>query len=179
MSKGALLEAVLFLSPKAQTVRQLAIATEMDITTVKRLLTRLVREYEERDGALEIARRGRRWTLQVREKYATKAADLAPTTLPPEVLKTASLIAYYQPVKQSHLVSIRGSKAYDHVRRLREKGLIASRPEGRTLLLTTTSKFLDHFGLSAGTREDLKKLMADRLGEAPEDQASPGVIISA
>lgn len=179
MSKKALLEAILFLSGKAQTARQLALATGMDLTAVKRLLTMLVREYEERDGALEIARRGRRWTIQVREEYASRVADLAPPTLAPGVLKTASLIAYYQPVKQSQLVSIRGARAYDDVKRLRDKGLISSRPHGRTLLLTTTSKFLDFFGLSVSDRDELKRLMAGRIQEPPEGQAPQGVIISA
>lgn len=179
MNKKALLEAVLFSSGKAQTSRQLALATAMDLTTVKRLLTILVREYEERDGSLEIARRGRRWTLQVKDEYASKVADMAPPTMAPGILKTASLIAYYQPVKQSQLVAIRGARAYDHVRRLRDKGLIASRPHGRTLLLTTTSKFLDFFGLSVGNRDELKRLMADRIQEPPDGQAPPGVIISA
>ncbi len=179
MSKKALLEAILFLSGKAQTPRQLALATGMDLTTVKRLISRLVREYEERDGALEVARRGRRWTLQVKDEYASQAAFMAPRTLPSGILKTASLIAYYQPVKQSHIVAIRGSKAYDHVRHLGEKGLISARPQGRTLLLTTTAKFLDYFGLSVRTREELKRLMADRIQDPPEGQVSSRVIISA
>ncbi len=179
MNKKGLLEAILFSSGKAQTSRQLALATSMDLTTVKRLLTILAKEYEERDGSLEVARRGRRWTLQVKDEYASKVSDMAPPTLAPGILKTASLIAYYQPVKQSQLVSFRGARAYDHVRRLRDKGLIASRPHGRTLLLTTTSKFLDFFGLSAGNRDELKRLMADRIQEPSKGEVPPSVIISA
>ncbi|MCJ2519899.1 MAG: SMC-Scp complex subunit ScpB [Candidatus Thermoplasmatota archaeon] len=175
MGKKSLLEAVLFLSGKAMTERQLSEATGISTTGIKRLLTILNGEYEERGSALRVARRGRRWVMQVREEYMEKAAHMAPTTLPPAVLKSASLIAYYQPVKQSHLVRILGTKAYDHIRRLREGGLIAARPSGRTLLLSTTSKFLEFFGLEARSREDLRRLMAERIGARGEgDSTSSG-----
>ncbi len=179
MGKKALLEAVLFLSGKALTERQLSETTGIDLTTVKRLLSILSREYGERDSGLEIARRGRRWTLQVREGYLAEASHLAPTTLPPGVLKTASLIAYYQPVKQSHLVSVLGQKAYDHVKRLREMGLITTKPYGRTFLISTTSKFLDFFGLGVRDRDELRKLMAERVGGEPGGSSlASSVIIS-
>lgn len=172
MGTKALLEALLFLSGQALTPRQLAQMADVDVTTVKRLLTLLAHEYRERDGGLELARRGRRWVLQVRPAYAARTRAMAPTTLSPSLLKTASLIAYHQPVKQSHLVRLLGSATYDHVRQLREIGLIAARPDGRTLLLSTTSKFLDHFGLDVGDREELRDLMARRLrGEEASGEA--------
>lgn len=172
MGKKALLEAILFLSSKALTERQLAEATDTDLTTTKRLLSTLAREYEERDTALEVTRRGRRWALQVRPAYLEETAHLAPTTMPRGVLKTAGLIAYHQPVKQSHLASLVGSQVYDHVRRLREKGLIAAKPHGRTLLLSTTSKFPAFFGLDAHDRDDLRRLLEARV--AADDEAAVG-----
>lgn len=165
MRKQGLLEAILFLTARALTERQLAEATGMTVSTVRRMLTLLAREYEERESAIEVARRGRRWILQVRGEYQRETADMAPATLPQGVLKTAALIAYHQPVKQSHLASLVGYRAYDHVRRLRDRGLIAARPHGRTLLLSTTSKFPEFFGLAVRGREDLRHLMASRVGE--------------
>ncbi|MFQ5985736.1 MAG: SMC-Scp complex subunit ScpB [Thermoplasmata archaeon] len=165
MRKQGLLEAILFLTARALTERQLAEATGMTVSTVRRVLTLLAREYEERESAIEVARRGRRWILQVRGEYQRETADMAPATLPQGVLKTAALIAYHQPVKQSHLASLVGYRAYDHVRRLRDRGLIAARPHGRTLLLSTTSKFPEFFGLAVRGREDLRHLMASRVGE--------------
>lgn len=169
MGKKALLEAVLFLSGRPLTERQLAEATGVELTTVRRLLSLLAREYEARDTALALARRGRRWLLHVREEYVAATADMAPTTMPRGVLKTAGLIAYHQPVKQSHLASLVGSQVYEHVKRLRERGLIAARPAGRTLLLSTTSKFPDYFGLDAASREDIRRLMEERVARASAD----------
>ncbi|MDX1535063.1 MAG: SMC-Scp complex subunit ScpB [Thermoplasmata archaeon] len=173
MRKRALLEAVLFLTSRALTERQLADVTGMSLSTVRRLLTLLAQDYEERESAIEVARRGRRWLLQVRGEYQRETADMAPATLPPGVLKTAALIAYHQPVKQSHLATLVGYRAYEHVRRLRERGLIAARPEGQTLLLSTTGRFPEFFGLEVRDREDLRRLMASRVAEqAPTDLAS-------
>lgn len=177
MTKKGLLEAVLFLSGKALTERQLAAATGVTLTGVRRLLPALAKEFQERGGGLEVVRRGRRWAFQVKEEYRKETASLAPATLPKPVLKTAGLIAYHQPVKQSHLVRISGPKAYDHVRRLRELGLISARPHGRTLLISTTSKFLEFFGLDAGSKEELREIMAERVTGKTAD-SSEGVIIS-
>ncbi|MFQ5907789.1 MAG: SMC-Scp complex subunit ScpB [Thermoplasmata archaeon] len=165
MRKQGLLEAVLFLTSRALTERQLAEATGMTVSTVRRMLTLLTREYQERESAIEVARHGRRWILQVRGEYQRETTDMAPSTLPRGVLRTAALIAYHQPVKQSHLASLVGYRAYDHVRRLRDRGLIAVRPHGRTLLLSTTGKFPEFFGLEARGREDIRRLMASRVGE--------------
>lgn len=166
MRKRGLLEAILFLTSQALTERQLSEATGMGVPTVRRMLTLLARDYRDRESAVEVARRGRRWILQVKSEYQRETADMAPTTLPPGVLKTAALIAYHQPVRQSHLATLVGYKAYEHVRRLRDRGLIAARPHGRTLLLSTTGKFPEFFGLDVRGREELRQLMASRVGEA-------------
>ncbi len=179
MSKKSLLEAILYLSGKAMTETQLSELMGTSQSSVRRLISVLRREYEGRDSGLEIARKGRRWTLRVKEEYLRGIAHMAPTTLPDAIIKTAGLVAYYQPVKQSHLVHVLGSKAYDHVRRLRDRGLVSARPHGRTVLLTTTSKFLEFFGLENRNRKDLRKLLAKRVGALiDEGSASPDLIIS-
>jgi segregation and condensation protein B len=165
MRKRGLLEAILFLTSRALTERQLAEVTGMSLPTVRRTLTLLAQEYNDRNSAIAVSRHGRRWILQVREPYRRETSDMAPATLPSGVLKTAALIAYHQPVKQSHLASLVGYRAYDHVRRLRERGLVAARPQGRTLLLSTTGRFPEFFGLDVRGREDLRRLMASRVGE--------------
>ncbi|MEE9593642.1 MAG: SMC-Scp complex subunit ScpB [Thermoplasmata archaeon] len=165
MRKQGLLEAILFLTSRALTERQLAETTGMTVSTVRRMLTLLAKEYQERDSAIEVARHGRSWILRVRGEYQRETADMAPSTLPQGVLRTAALIAYHQPVKQSNLASLVGYRAYDHVRRLRDRGLIATRPQGRTLLLSTTGKFPEFFGLEVRDREGLRRLMASRVAE--------------
>lgn len=67
-------------------------------------------------------------------------------------LETLSIIAYNQNVTKSEMESIRGVSCDYTIQKLLEKELItiSGRAEtpGRPLLYSTTSKFMDHFGIS-------------------------------
>mgnify|MGYP001237356887 FL=1 len=79
----------------------------------------------------------------------------------PEVLKTASIIAYNQPILQSDLVKLLGSGVYDRVRTLRQMGLVTGRHVGQSLLLSTTREFSERFGLGT-KKEEIKEWMESR-----------------
>ncbi|WP_297516318.1 SMC-Scp complex subunit ScpB, partial [Thermococcus sp.] len=61
-------------------------------------------------------------------------------------LKTLALIAYLQPIEQSKIIKLRGSQAYEHIKKLIEMGLIYAEPYERTKLLGTTQKFAELYG---------------------------------
>jgi len=63
-----------------------------------------------------------------------------------------SYIALRQPVVQSHVVKVRGTLAYGHVKQLRDMGLISEEKLGRSKVLRTTASFSDYFNLSQDTR---------------------------
>jgi len=102
--------------------------------------------------------------MQLRTKYATHAAKLAQMEVPVKVLKTAALIAYYQPVPQSELKKLLGSKIYDHVGALHSLGLIRTRKKGQTKILYTTPRFSEYFGISEVNKEGIKKWLAKKVG---------------
>ena len=58
------------------------------------------------------------------------------------------MIAYKQPVKQSVIVKIRGNKAYDHIKRFTEQGLLNKKRVGHTSELSLTEKFHEYFHAS-------------------------------
>jgi segregation and condensation protein B len=91
------------------------------------------------------------------------AAKLAELKIPKDVLKTVSLIAYYQPVLQSKLSDLLGSKVYAHVRTLEELGLIRTRPKKNSVELTTTKKFIETFGIDARSRGEVKAWIEGEL----------------
>ena len=68
-------------------------------------------------------------------------------------LETLSVIAYRQPVTRAEIEAIRGVNVDGSVKTLMEKGLIriAGRKDvpGRPILYSTTSDFLEHFGLKS------------------------------
>ena len=103
--------------------------------------------------------------MQVKKEYSTPAANLAELKIPRDVLKTASLIAYYQPVLQSKLFDLVGSKVYGHVKTLEGLGLIRRKPKKNSLELTTTKKFIETFGIDARSRREVKAWIEGELSK--------------
>jgi segregation and condensation protein B len=120
-------------------------------------------------SALEVTQIGKKWTFQIRSEYTEKARYFAPPELPEDVVKTAALIAYHQPIRQSDLGDMIGEKVYDHVKMLRGLNLVSAKPEGRTLSLTTSRQFSDFFGLKATARKDIKRFMGEMAGMKKEE----------
>jgi len=54
-------------------------------------------------------------------------------------------------MKQSVLVKIRGNKAYDHVKKFVDLGLITKKKIGHTSELYLTENFYDYFHLNKGS----------------------------
>ena len=76
-----------------------------------------------------------------------------------------AIVAFKQPIKQSVIIKIRGNKAYDHVKKFFELGLIKKKKEGHTNILTLSEEFYDYFNLKDNNlaQESLKE------EEAPKD----------
>lgn len=179
MSEQGVVEAAMFSSGRPLAVEEVAQTTGLAPDAVRSALAALSQAYEERESAIEVVRIGEKWTMQIRATYGEKAHAFVPPELPKDLLKTSALIAYHQPLKQSDLVRMVGSKAYDHVKALTDHGLITTRPLGQTLELRTSASFPEFFGLPANDREEMKRLLAERTGAPPAvpsatlDRASP------
>ncbi len=163
MKSERALEAALFSVGKPVTVSDLKLASGLDARTIRSALKNLMDEYNSSDCAIEIAKMGTRYAMQVKGEYSLPAAKLADLKIPKDVLKTASLIAYYQPVLQSKLSDLLGSKIYTHVRTLEELGLIRKKPKKNSIELTTTKKFIETFGIDARSRSEVKAWIGGEL----------------
>src|SRR5207237_8425923 len=104
-----------------------------------------------------------------------RVRPLAPPEIDRDILKTVALIAYHQPILQSNLFDMIGSKVYEHTKGLEELGLISRKPSGRSFALATTRYFAEFFGLKSTDREGIRRLMAQKAGvpykERPEETA--------
>ena len=169
-------EAALFSAGRPVGVEQLAESTKMEPDRVASLLKTLRKTYVSSGSALDVAHIGDKWTFQIREEYVEKARFFAPPELPPDMVKTAALIAYHQPIRQCDLGDMIGDKVYEHVKTLTNLNLVTAKPLGRTLSLTTSRHFPEFFGLKATARNEIKKMMADRAGIKSQDEAkkAPG-----
>ena len=164
MKERALVEAALYSAGRALTIDELARTTRLDPEAIKGHLRALAGEYTKRESALEVAQIGTKWTMQIREEYSERARAFAPPEIDRDILKTVALIAYHQPILQSDLFDMIGSKVYEHTKGLEELGLISRKPSGRSFALATTRYFAEFFGLKSTDREGIRRLMAQKAG---------------
>jgi segregation and condensation protein B len=159
-----LVEGMLFSAGHAMQVIELEQATGLERREVLRQLRKLASEYRRRNTAMEVAKVGSKWTMQLKVELTPQARSVAPPEIPPRLLKTLALIAYHQPMRQSDLQEMVGPKVYDQVRELVELGLVVAVPKASTKSLTTTQRFLEYFGIPSTRRDRIKRYLAERMG---------------
>ncbi|MGB1586187.1 MAG: SMC-Scp complex subunit ScpB [Thermoplasmatota archaeon] len=167
MKATHVVEAALFSAGRAISVQEIMDETGLSKGSVEKAIKQLVKDYKERDTALEVGKAGTKWAMQVRTVVSDDAAKFAPMEIPKKVLKTLALIAYHQPIKQSELSDMIGSKVYDHIPELKERGLVKTRKDGQTKILSVTNAFPEYFGLDAANPEQIRRVMAKLVGIDP------------
>lgn len=154
----AKVEAVLFVTARAMQPAEIAELLQEREDLVEEALLELVFDYNSRETALEIDDEDG-YIIQVRTEHLDIVEKLCPVDLKPPVLKTLTIIALKEPIRQSYLKELR-SNAYEHVTELVEKGLISRTKDknGRSYNLKTTPKFAEYFKLK-GDAKTLAKLL--------------------
>ncbi len=170
MTLKSRIEAVLFVIGKAATPEEIAEILKEDPADVESELLDLIMDYSTRESALEIDDENG-YIIQVREEYRDIVEKLVPVELRPPVLKTLTIIALKEPLRQTLLKELRGAVAYDHIGELLEKGLISRKKDknGRSFILKTTSKFAEYFKLKGDTRA-LAKILDLNKEKEPEEK---------
>ncbi len=157
-SKAAI-EAALFASGRTLTPKELSDISGLAEERATALADDLAADYAIRNSGIEIKKIGEGYSMQVRFGLAGKILSFAPKEIEAPLIRTLAIIAYKQPIKQSHLVEIRGNKSYDHVKELEKRGLINSEKQGHTKLLTTTRGFADYFGISSANPQAIRRAL--------------------
>jgi len=159
------IEAVLFVSGRWISVPELISLTDLNPILLKQYLDKLRERYNE-GSAIEIYNREDLWKMGVRQEYSYVINKLA--TGSSEFTKaeqeTLAIIAYKQPVKQSVIINIRGNKAYDHIKRFRDIGLVNTKRIGHTLELELSDQFYEYFQINPKA-EDI-----DNIGKIEEEE---------
>ncbi len=148
------IEALLLVAESPPTVRTLARVVGVSADAIESVLREL--ETDETRG-IRLRRHNETVALVSAPEAAPYVERLLGLDTPPRLskaaLETLAVIAYHQPVTREQIERVRGVGASGVIRSLRARDLIA--PSGRLdtvgqpLLWSVTSRFLDHFGLSA------------------------------
>ncbi len=162
------IEAVLYVTGKAVELKEIAKILDADEAEVEDAMLSLIMDYSSRDGALEIDDENG-YIIQVKSEYMDIVEKLCPVDISNSVLKTLTVIALKEPIRQSVLKDLRGSSAYEHVQELIDKGLISRKKDknGRSYNLKTTPKFAEYFKIK-GNADILSKLETEKLSEVLE-----------
>lgn len=156
-TKKGLIEAALYAAGRPLSIDDLEnVSKAGGKRETESFLEELIGEYQTRSSSLEIVQVSRgRYALQLKPEYSTKVSRLSPGGLLSfGVLKTLSLVALRQPIRQSEVIEIRGAHSYEHVHKLEQLGFIRKEPSGKSATLTTTKMFSEYFGFD----DDLAKL---------------------
>ncbi len=156
----AKVEAVLFITSKAMQPFEIAEILEIEEEKVTDALLDLMFDYSSRNGALEIDDEDG-YIIQVKAEHMDIVEKLCPVELKPAVLKTLTVIALKEPIRQTTLKELR-SNAYEHIAELLEQGLISKTKDknGRSFNIRTTKKFQEYFKLKGDIKALVKKLDA-------------------
>jgi len=143
-------EAALFISGRFLGLQELIGLTDVNPILLRRILDDLKERYS--DSAFEIIKREGKWKMDVSQEFTGMVNKLAggSSEFSNAEQESLAIIAYKQPMKQSVLVKIRGNKAYDHVKKFVEMGLIKKKKIGHTSELTLSDEFYDYFQVDQG-----------------------------
>jgi segregation and condensation protein B len=164
------IESVLFMTGRFMSVEEIAEFVGIGSKgAVREAIQSLKLDYQNRRTGLAIFEEDKLFRLNIRKEYNHLSTKLvAGSDLDVPTQSTLAIIAYKQPARQSDIIKMRGSTAYDHIKSLKEQGFITSEKSGRTRILKITQKFYDYFDIVE--QEALKKQFV-QIAEREEKKA--------
>lgn len=139
------IEAILYLKGQPLSIKEMTEYAHRDRAEVEDAILELMSDYAHRDSALEVVELPNGYSLQLRSTHQKLLQDLVPAELGVGALRTLAAIALKNPIRQTDLIELRGSSAYQQVQELVALELVQKRPEGRSYWLEVTHKFYQYF----------------------------------
>jgi segregation and condensation protein B len=184
------IEAILFVAGDLIDIKSIAEGLEVDIAEIRKQVSILSDEYNERNAGLKIIWVKDSVQMSSREDFAEEISNvLAPlkvTSLTNSAIETLSIISYKQPITRTEVAEIRGVRSDYAMNILLQRGLICEAGKkdalGSPMMFATTELFLREFNLNSiedlPKIEDLEALVSD--GDKTEDtsEGEKEVIIS-
>lgn len=168
VKEKSLVESVLFSASKPLSIKEIKEATGLDTKDVKEALEELIEDYNvkrKNETSVEIVKTGEKYVMQVKKDFVEQSVKVAKPEIKDELLKTLTLIAFHQPIKQSNLRRMFGPRIYEHVDKLVAMKLVHSKKHGTTELLTTTKLFPEYFGIESTDPNEIREFLMKKVAE--------------
>jgi segregation and condensation protein B len=151
----AILEALIFVSEEPLSAKIMTDVLREDRTVVDEGLAELAKEFNGRNGGLQLREVAGGWQFATRPEYhehVRKFLKSRPSAkLSIASLETLAVIAYKQPVTVPEILDIRGVQSPSSIKTLLDKKLIVAKGRketvGRPMMYGTSKEFLLQFGL--------------------------------
>ena len=182
------LEAVLFASGRALSLKELSKAAFCSRGTAKKAVKLLMEEYAEKNGGILIRDIDGSYQMCTNPAYYESLIRLIEVPKKPSLtdvlMETLSIIAYNSPVTKSRIERIRGGNSDHAVNRLIEYGMCEECGRldvpGRPAVFRVTEEFYRRFGLSGKddlplVSEDVKALIAEEAAKEAGEAIKVGV----
>jgi segregation and condensation protein B len=146
---------LIFVSEEPITVKTLADVLEENKESIQAAIEELKKEYEDRDGGLQLREIAGGWQISTRTEYHEEVRKYLKTRPSAKLslasLETLAVIAYKQPVTVPEILEIRGVQSASAIKTLLDKRLIVAKGRketvGRPMMYGTSKDFLIQFGL--------------------------------
>ena len=151
----AIVEALIFVADEPLTAKLMADVLQEDRESIDAAVEELKKEYEEREGGLQLREIAGGWQLSTRTEFHDEVRKFLKTRpsakLSLAALETLAVIAYKQPVTVPEILEIRGVQSASAIKTLLDKRLIVAKGRketvGRPMQYGTSKDFLIQFGL--------------------------------
>lgn len=151
----AIIEALIYVSEEPLSAKAIADVLKEDRAVVENNLKELEREFNERNGGLQLREVAGGWQFATRPEYHENVRAFLKSRPSAKLsiasLETLAVIAYKQPVTVPEILEIRGVQSPSSIKTLLDKKLIVAKGRkdavGRPMLYGTSKEFLMQFGL--------------------------------
>jgi segregation and condensation protein B len=145
------LEAIFFVSGRFLSMPELISLSDLNPIILNDLIEKLKNKYDNEESAIQIVEKNSLWKMDVKPEHSNIINKLATgsSEFSGAEQETLAIIAYKQPIKQSVIIKIRGNKAYDHINKFVELGLLKKKKAGHTNDLTLSEDFYDYFNVAS------------------------------
>ncbi|MCH8945662.1 MAG: SMC-Scp complex subunit ScpB [Nanoarchaeota archaeon] len=163
------IEAIFFVSGRFLTIQELISFSDLNPIIIRELIEKLEEKYDKEDSAIEIVKHNNSWKMDVKMEYSNIVSRLATgsSEFSKAEKETLAIIAYKQPIKQSVLVKIRSNKAYEHIKKFLDLGLIKKKRNGHTYDVSLSDNFYDYFNV-----ENSEEGIFDRARDSKKNDES-------